>query len=161
MVAIEIRKEFGFADQQKKRRTHLLQTKTAEGRSGKALEDHSFRQQIDPISSDRPMKLLLLTALLFTGLFFTTGCVTTTAKADKPKPYKLDKCLVINRKLQGRTYTRVLDGQEYKFCCRPCTSAFDENPVPWVQKYKEETGTAPVAAADSGTSSTATAVNVP
>ncbi len=82
------------------------------------------------------MKIFLLAAISFTGLFFTTGCVTTASKADKPKPYELDKCLVINRRLQGRTYTRVLDDQEYKFCCRPCTSAFDANPAPYVQKYK-------------------------
>jgi len=85
------------------------------------------------------MKTFFLTAFL-SSVLLVTGCVTTNSGKAKPKPYLLDKCLVINKPLEGRTYTRIHGDQEYKFCCMPCVRTFEASPEPWVQKYREETG---------------------
>ncbi len=57
---------------------------------------------------------------------------------DGVKPYPLDTCLVIDRKLDStpKTYTRVHQGQEVKFCCKNCVIAFEANPEPWMKKLK-------------------------
>ncbi len=52
------------------------------------------------------------------------------------KPYPLDTCLVIDRKLSSTavTYTRVHEGQEVKFCCAPCIKKFERNPEKFLAK---------------------------
>jgi len=57
------------------------------------------------------------------------------------KPYPLDTCLVIDRKLAStpKTYTRVHKGQEVKFCCVNCVVAFEANPDPWIAKLNHVT----------------------
>lgn len=85
-----------------------------------------------------------LIALLVFSLF-TISCASNlppkvVGNPDAPgvKPYPLDTCLVIDRKLKAtrRTYVRVHENQEVKFCCKECVKAFEYNPEPWMEKLK-------------------------
>jgi len=76
------------------------------------------------------MKLILI---LLSGLFLTTGLVTA-AKA----PYPLKVCLVTDNELgsMGKVITKVYDGREIKFCCKPCVKKFEANQAKYLAKLK-------------------------
>ena len=78
------------------------------------------------------MLTILLTALLFTPAF------VTPASAADIKPYKLKVCIVSGNELgsMGKVITKVHDGQEIKFCCKPCIKKFDANPAKYLAKLK-------------------------
>ena len=46
------------------------------------------------------------------------------------KPYTKDTCIVTDNKLgsMGDPITIVHEGQEVKFCCKPCVAKFKANP---------------------------------
>jgi len=46
------------------------------------------------------------------------------------KPYTLKTCLVSDEKLgeMGDTITMIHEGQEWKFCCKPCVKKFNKDP---------------------------------
>lgn len=52
------------------------------------------------------------------------------------KPYPKDTCLVSGNKLgsMGDPVTRVHQGQEVKFCCKPCVAKFEKNPAKYLAK---------------------------
>jgi len=52
------------------------------------------------------------------------------------KRYPLDYCLVTDNELgsMGKVVTKVYDGQEIKFCCRPCVAKFEKNPAKYLAK---------------------------
>lgn len=52
------------------------------------------------------------------------------------KPYPLDTCLVTDNKLgsMGKVVTKVHEGQEVKFCCKPCVGKFEKNPAKYLSK---------------------------
>lgn len=54
------------------------------------------------------------------------------------KPYPFDTCFVMGRKLDEtpKTYTRIYNGQEIKFCCIECVTAFDHNPKPFMGRLR-------------------------
>lgn len=58
------------------------------------------------------------------------------AAPEKTKPYPKDVCIVSDNKLgsMGRVITRVHEGQEVKFCCKPCISKFEKNPAKYLGK---------------------------
>jgi YHS domain-containing protein len=76
-----------------------------------------------------PMLVLLLLAVLMSG---------PTVRAEKPKPYPLKVCLVTDNDLDsmGGPVTKVYQGQELKFCCKPCVKKFDANPAKYLPKLK-------------------------
>lgn len=49
------------------------------------------------------------------------------------KPYASDTCVMTDNKLgsMGPVVTKVYEGKEVKFCCKPCVAKFEKNP----QKY--------------------------
>ena len=74
--------------------------------------------------------------------FFTAALLgvslASCSSTGSAKPYPLDTCIVSGNKLgsMGRPVTRVYNGQEVKFCCRPCTEDFAANPEKYMAKLK-------------------------
>lgn len=54
------------------------------------------------------------------------------------KSYPLDTCVVTGNKLgsMGKVITKTHDGQEVKFCCKPCIKKFDKDPARYIGKLK-------------------------
>lgn len=54
------------------------------------------------------------------------------------KPYTKNVCLVTDNALgsMGNPVTKVYDGQEVKFCCRPCVAKFEANPSKYLAKLQ-------------------------
>ncbi|MDH4408466.1 MAG: hypothetical protein QE273_02490 [Verrucomicrobiales bacterium] len=52
------------------------------------------------------------------------------------KPYPLKTCLVTDNELgsMGKVITKVYDGQEIKFCCKPCVGKFEKNQAKYLSK---------------------------
>ena len=51
-------------------------------------------------------------------------------------PYPLDTCIVSGNKLgsMGKVVVKSHEGQEIKFCCKPCVKKFDANPAKYLAK---------------------------
>lgn len=75
------------------------------------------------------MKTLVTTLLL--------TLASTVLAADKP--YPLDTCIVSGNKLgtMGKVVVRSHEGQEIKFCCKPCVKKFEANPAKYLSKLKK------------------------
>ncbi len=56
--------------------------------------------------------------------------------ASAAKRYPLDHCLVTDNELgsMGKIITKVYDGQQIKFCCKPCVGKFEKNPAKYLAK---------------------------
>ena len=52
--------------------------------------------------------------------------------------YPLKTCLVTDNELgsMGKVITKVYDGQEIKFCCKPCVKKFHANPEKYLARLK-------------------------
>lgn len=74
------------------------------------------------------MKTLLTTLLI--------ALASTGLAADKP--YHLQTCIVSGNKLgsMGKVIVKSHEGQEIKFCCKPCVKKFDANPAKYLAKLK-------------------------
>ncbi len=91
------------------------------------------------------MKRLLITAVMI-GFCIVAGTVDATSKevkknASPVKPYPLSICLVTDSDLgsMGSPITKVYDGQQIKFCCKPCVREFEKNPAQYIKKLTELT----------------------
>ena len=60
-------------------------------------------------------------------------------KAEKAKPYPLDKCIVSDEKLgeMGDPYVFTYQGQEIKLCCKSCQKDFKKDPAKYLKKMKD------------------------
>lgn len=58
------------------------------------------------------------------------------AEAAKTKSYPKNTCIVTDNKLgsMGTPITKVHEGQEVKFCCKPCVKKFDKDPAKYLGK---------------------------
>lgn len=76
--------------------------------------------------------ILLATLLLSLGLVSCAGTSTTGGT----KPYPLKVCLVTGNDLDsmGGPVSTVYNGQEIKFCCKPCLKKFEANPAKYLSK---------------------------
>ncbi|HMA66067.1 MAG: hypothetical protein ACM31E_04910 [Fibrobacterota bacterium] len=88
------------------------------------------------------MKRLFITAVI--GFCILAGSVEVTSKDQKKsdglvKPYPLSICLVTDSDLgsMGTPITKVYDGQQIKFCCKPCVKEFEKNPAVYLKKLNE------------------------
>jgi YHS domain-containing protein len=85
-------------------------------------------------------KLKALTAIVMTAAFVTAPLTGFGAdkKAEKAKPYPLDKCLVSDEKLDemGKPYVFVYQGQEIKMCCKSCEKDFKKDPAKYLKKLE-------------------------
>ena len=54
------------------------------------------------------------------------------------KAYPLDTCIVSGNKLgsMGKVVVKSHEGQEIKFCCKPCVKKFDANPAKYLPRLK-------------------------
>ena len=61
------------------------------------------------------------------------GCVTPGI------PYPLDTCIVSENKLDsmGKPVRIVHEGQEIKFCCKPCIKKFKKDPAKYLVLLKQ------------------------
>ncbi len=75
------------------------------------------------------MKTILTTLGI---LLFAAGL----AFAATPYPSKI--CLVTDNELgsMGKVVTKIHDGQQVKFCCKPCVKKFNANPAKYLAKLK-------------------------
>jgi hypothetical protein len=73
---------------------------------------------------------------LLLGVALAATSVPTTASA--AKPYTLKTCVVSGNELgsMGKVITKTHEGQEVKFCCKPCIKKFDANPAKYLSKLK-------------------------
>ncbi|NLD91433.1 MAG: hypothetical protein GX639_02070 [Fibrobacter sp.] len=90
------------------------------------------------------MKRIFITALI--GFCIVATIIDSTAKELKKndgvvKPYPLSICLVTDSDLgsMGSPITKVYDGQQIKFCCKPCVKEFEKNPAEYLKKLTELT----------------------
>lgn len=82
------------------------------------------------------IKKLMTTLAAFTLVVGLSACATTDSNGTttgKVKPYPKDVCVVTGNELgsMGDPVTLVHEGQEMKFCCKPCVRKFKADP----QKY--------------------------
>lgn len=72
---------------------------------------------------------VILAAISFSGL-------ANVSAAAKTKPYPHNYCLVTDNELgsMGRPVTKVYNGQEVKFCCKPCVAKFEKNPEKYLAR---------------------------
>lgn len=85
--------------------------------------------------------ILAAASAFFLGL---ASCSSTSADVQaghntpttSVKPYSSDKCIVTDNKLgsMGDPITIVHEGQEVKFCCKPCIAKFHDNPRKYLAK---------------------------
>jgi YHS domain-containing protein len=77
------------------------------------------------------------TSIAFLAAAFLASCAATTGSAGV-KSYTADTCIVSDNKLgsMGTPVTRVYDGQEVKFCCKPCVAKFEKNPSKYLAKIQ-------------------------
>ena len=85
------------------------------------------------------IKLLVLSILASVASILTVSCATTSSGSGSTagvKPYTADTCLVTDNELgsMGDPVTMVHEGQEVKFCCKPCVSKFKANPDKYLAK---------------------------
>ncbi len=63
------------------------------------------------------------------------------AEKAKPevKPYPFTFCIVQGDELDpyAEPYAAVVDGQQYRFCCKDCWEEFRKDPKPYIEKFKK------------------------
>lgn len=67
------------------------------------------------------------------------ACASSGAsETGKTKPYPLKTCIVSDNELgsMGKPVTKIHNGQEVKFCCKPCVKKFDADPAKYLAKIK-------------------------
>ena len=82
----------------------------------------------------RILTLLIISLGLFTAAFAADAKPQEKAKAKKS--YPLTTCIVTENDLDsmGGAVTKVYDGQEIKFCCKPCVAEFEANQAEFLKK---------------------------
>lgn len=79
------------------------------------------------------------TTIAFLSAIFLASCAATgSSSAAGVKSYTKSTCLVTDNKLgsMGSPVTKVYDGQEVKFCCKPCVAKFEKNPQKYLAKIQ-------------------------
>ena len=64
------------------------------------------------------------------------GFAACAVSAAEVKPYPSDVCIVSGNKLGsiGTPVTMIHNGQEVKFCCKPCVAKFKKDPEKYLKK---------------------------
>jgi hypothetical protein len=70
------------------------------------------------------------------ALVILSTLVLATGISLAAKSYPLKTCIVTDNALgsMGKVITKVYDGQEIKFCCKPCVRKFEKNPAKYLSK---------------------------
>jgi hypothetical protein len=85
------------------------------------------------------MRTLLTLAAL---AFITPAGAADAPKPGAAKPYPLKICIISGDALDGHgePVSKVYDGQEVKFCCKPCIKKFDKDIAGNLKKIAEQQG---------------------
>ena len=77
--------------------------------------------------------IAFITAIAFAVTL--SACAATDSTAGV-KPYPKDTCVVTENKLgsMGDPVTLVYEGQQMKFCCKPCIKKFKADPQKYLSK---------------------------
>lgn len=80
---------------------------------------------------------MTITALLAT---LALGITAANSADEKTKSYPKSTCIVSDNKLgsMGRIITKTHEGQEVKFCCKPCVKKFDKDPKKYLGKLDKK-----------------------
>ncbi|MES2659711.1 MAG: hypothetical protein V4689_13925 [Verrucomicrobiota bacterium] len=93
-----------------------------------------------PIALSAALLSLALLACAAPDAAQTTPAPVPVAAKTKAtiKPYPLDTCIVTDNELDsmGGEITKVYDGQQIKFCCKPCVKKFEANKPKYLAKLK-------------------------
>ena len=86
------------------------------------------------------LKSLTAVVVLVGSLAAPVGVRAADAKAEKPKPYTLKKCMVSGEELDEKgdmkCYVFTHGGREIKLCCESCLKDFQKNPAKYVKKIE-------------------------
>lgn len=92
------------------------------------------------------LKNILAIALLTGSALFMTACAssggssgsTPATSVGGTKPYPLKTCIVTENDLgsMGDEQRIVYQGQEIKFCCKPCEAKFLGNPAKYLARIR-------------------------
>ena len=90
------------------------------------------------------LKNIIIISLLTGTTLFMTACASTGGSGSTAtgtsvggtKPYPLKTCIVTENDLgsMGDEQRIVYQGQEIKFCCKPCTKKFAADPAKYLGK---------------------------
>jgi hypothetical protein len=77
--------------------------------------------------------------LALTGSAQAADSKAKDAKADKAKPYPLEKCVVSDEKLgdHGTPHVFKHEGREVKLCCKGCLKDFKKDSAKYIKKIEE------------------------
>ena len=75
-------------------------------------------------------------ALLLASCSSTGSATGATGATGAVKPYPLNTCIVTDNELgsMGKIVTKTYQGQEVKFCCKPCVKKFEAAPEKYLKK---------------------------
>jgi hypothetical protein len=92
------------------------------------------------------MMLRSLVALSLVGFstVLTSGCAAQSKATSTTKPYMLTTCVVSDEALDsmGGPISYMHNGQEIKFCCGSCETAFKKDPEKYLGKLQAGKGAA-------------------
>ena len=79
------------------------------------------------------MRKIIYSTLTAFAVVVLVACSTTSASL---KPYPFDECIVSGIKLgtMGDSVRLAYEGQEVKFCCKPCIKKFKAKPDKFLSK---------------------------
>ena len=72
------------------------------------------------------------------ALIALSTLVITAGLSLAASAYPLKTCLVTDNELgsMGKVVPKIHDGQQVKFCCKPCVKKFNANPAKYLAKLK-------------------------
>ncbi|MCW1913233.1 hypothetical protein OJ996_06605 [Luteolibacter sp. GHJ8] len=78
------------------------------------------------------------TTIAFLASVFLASCAASGGNSAGVKSYTASTCIVTGNKLgsMGTPVTKVYDGQQVKFCCKPCVAKFEKNPAKYLAKIR-------------------------
>ena len=80
--------------------------------------------------------------LTLASLAFLAPAFAADAPPAAVKPYPLKICIISGDELggHGEPASKVYEGQEVKFCCKPCIKKFDKDVAGNLKKIAEKAG---------------------
>ncbi len=76
----------------------------------------------------------LILALIAVGAL---SAADTPAAEVKAKPYTIDTCLVLGEKVDKDSPSVVVEGQEFRVCCKGCIKKIQADPKAYLAKLAE------------------------
>src|SRR6188472_1956029 len=95
---------------------------------------YNLRRRKQPLM--KKLKALTAVGLILTCVTSPLALRAADSKAEKAKPYPLEKCVVSDEKLgeMGKPFVFTHEGQEIKLCCKSCLKDFQKDPAKYLKK---------------------------